>query len=113
MNMNKCARCWSPINWCESFSKYGHSDGDDCVHSQDVAAALREAGYYVKADYETLHNPVILEIGEQGEPGELLQFFALDIPAGNVPGKSNPREVLPEHVVAMLDRIFGPGEFLT
>jgi hypothetical protein len=111
--MDHCPHCWNPINWCESFAKYGHDDGDDCVHTLEVARALRRAGYYVKVQTadDTLHNPIVLEVGEEGEPGELKQFFADDIPAGTVAGMSNPREVLPPDVVAMLDRIFGQGEF--
>jgi hypothetical protein len=109
--MNHCPHCWNPINWCESFNKYGHDDGDDCVHTQEVAKALRKAGYFVKVDNETLHNPIVVEIGEEGEPGELRQFFADNIPPGTIAGQSNPREVLPADVIAMLDRTFGNGEF--
>ena len=109
--MNHCPHCWNPINWCESFNKYGHGDGDDCVHTMEVAKALRQAGYFVKVDNDTLHNPIVIEIGEEGEPGEVRQFFADNIPAGTIAGHTNPREVLPENVVAMLDRIFGQGEF--
>lgn len=111
MPIQHCSHCWSGINWCESFNVHGHDDGDDCVHTQHVAKALREAGYYVKVQGSTLHNPVIEEIGEEGEPGELSQFFAEGMPSGTKVGYSNPREVLPAEVVAMLDRIFGFGEF--
>jgi hypothetical protein len=52
-----------------------------------------------------------MEIGEEGEPGELRQFFADNIPPGTIAGQSNPREVLPADVIAMLDRTFGNGEF--
>lgn len=109
--METCSACWNPINWCESFNKFGHDDGDDCVHTPQVAAALRKAGYYVKEDDGTWHNAIIIEIGEEGESGELAQFYAEGLPAGTVTGYTNPRTVLPAEVVAMLDRIFGTGEF--
>lgn len=110
--MKTCSHCWNPINWTESFNKFGHDDGDDCVHTTEVAQALRTAGYYVKVDDETIHNPIILEIGEEGEPGELAQFYAQDIPVGNVPGYTDPHTVLPDEVVALLNRVFGVAEFL-
>lgn len=107
-----CPDCGNAINWCESFNQLGHDEGDSCLHTRQVAKALRDAGYYVKlADY-IFPNLVIDEIGDVGEPGELVQFYAEDIPAGTVVGKTNPREVLPPEVVAILDRVFGTGQFL-
>lgn len=110
MSLITCTACWNPINWCESFNKFGHADGEDCVHTNIVAGELRKAGYYVKV-HEDSHNPIIVEIGEEGEVGELAQFYADDMPANNQPGYTNPRDTLPSEVVALLDRIFGTGEF--
>lgn len=111
MTQITCSACWNPINWCESFNKFGHADGEDCIHTPTVAKALRDAGYYVRLHDVGSPNPVIIELGEEGEPGELAQFYADDMPAGNQPGYTNPRATLPPEVVALLDRLFGTGEF--
>lgn len=106
-----CSQCCDPVNWCESFNKFGHGDGDDCVHTTIVANMLKRAGYYVKHTDSSMHNPLITEIGSENIPGELAQFYAQGIPAGTRVGYSDPREALPVPVVALLDRFFGEGEF--
>lgn len=105
-----CPSCWNPVNWCESFNKFGHGDGDDCVHTGQVARVLREAGYFVEV-FEGMHNPHIVTVAQEGEPGELVQFYADDMPKDNNPGYTDPREILPQEVVALLDRVFGAGQF--
>jgi hypothetical protein len=110
--MKNCPNCQNTINWCGSFNKNGHDDGDSCIHTAQVAKALRDAGYYVQLEKDIFPNVVIREIGDVGEPGELVQFYADDIPAGTAVGKTNPRDALLPEVVALLDRVFGTGEFI-
>jgi len=107
--MQVCPLCWSRINWCESFSTHGHADGDDCVHTNQVAAVLRKAGYWVIIEEGGLHNSIISEIGQEEIPGELNQFYFDNKPPGNIVGSTDPRTVLPAEVNALLDRVFGSG----
>lgn len=106
-----CSACWSPVNWCESFDKFGHDQGDDCVHTEKVAQALRVAGYYVETTDENMHNTVILKVGEPMSDGTVKDVFAHDLPAGNRIGYTAPREMLPAEIVRFLDDTFGKGEF--
>jgi len=107
-----CGDCWSQVNWCESFDKFGHGDGDDCVHTTLVVRALREAGYQVQmTSDEGVHNIVIDQIGYRMADGSVQVVFADGIPADVKVGYANPREVLPAEIVKFLDNSFGIGEF--
>jgi len=107
--MKECTHCWNPINWCESFDKHGHGDGDDCVHTQQVASSLRAAGFEVDVHDDTLHNPVITEIRKAGAAG-LAVIYNDSTPGGNILADINPRNALPAEIVALLDQTFGRGE---
>jgi len=106
-----CGSCWSQVNWCESFDKFGHDDGDDCVHTASVVRALREAGYHAKLTEENTHNTLIEEVGYLMSDGSVQVVFADDIPAGASVGYSDPRDTLPAEIVEFLDNSFGKGEF--
>jgi hypothetical protein len=106
-----CLACWSRVNWCESFDKFGHGQGDACVHTVEVAQTLREAGYLVETTEDALHNTVILNVGLQMSDGTVKTVFAPDVPVGNEIGYSDPREMLPAEIVKFLDDTFGKGEF--
>ena len=106
-----CPSCWNPVNWCESFDKFGHDDGDDCVHTTRVAAALQQAGYHVEYDTETHHNPLITVVGQKMSDGSVRIAYSDGMPEGISVGYSDPREVLPAEVVEFLDETFGKGEF--
>lgn len=106
-----CGHCWTQVNWCESFDKFGHGDGDDCVHTAQVVHALREAGYHAMLNDGGTHNTVIDEIGYRMSDGSVQVVFSDDVPMGARVGYSNPREVLPADIVSFLDNSFGKGEF--
>lgn len=105
-----CPLCWTQPNWCESFNKFGHDEGDDCVHTGQVAMALQEAGYYVKLGPENIHNRIIEEVGEMGGCREMLLFYGAAVRDVQV-GYTDPRTILPPKVVNFLDKKFGIGEF--
>lgn len=106
-----CPSCWSAVNWCESFAKFGHDQGDDCVHTEQVARALRTAGCQVETKELALHNTLIVNINRPLSDGTMETVFGDDIPVGNDTGYSDPREILPPDLVKLLDDTFGKGEF--
>jgi hypothetical protein len=106
-----CGACWDPINWCESFYKFGHGEGDECVHTGSVAHVLRAAGYHAETFDETMHNTVISQVGYRMSDGTINVVYTDDLPAGNQVGYSDPREMLPADIVKFLDDSFGRGEF--
>jgi hypothetical protein len=108
---NICGSCWNPINWCESFNKFGHGDGEDCIHTTQVAAEIEKHGYEVEVLQRTIHNPLIVRIVRKGADGNPEFVYSDDIPAGARPGYSNPREDLPPWLIEILDTAFGAGEF--
>lgn len=105
-----CPLCWTQPNWCESFNQFGHDDGDDCVHTGQVAMALQSAGYYVKLAPEGLHNRIIEAVGELDVDGKLQLFYGPEVPNVQL-GYTDPRGILPAKVVDFLDKKFGVGEF--
>jgi hypothetical protein len=105
-----CGSCWNPVNWCESFDKFGHGDGDDCVHTNIVAAEIEKAGYSVEVFQSQLHNPIVVTIAKPPKADNALVYWD-NVPEGNNPGYSNPRDNLPAELVATLDEVFGKGEF--
>lgn len=106
-----CGSCWNQVNWCESFDKFGHGDGDDCIHTAQVVRALRDAGYHARLYEGGMHNTLIDEIGYRMSDGSVQVVFADDVPVGARIGYSNPREVLPADIVEFLDKSFGIGAF--
>lgn len=97
-----CARCWGPVNWTEAFSKFGHGDGDDCVHTTQVASAIRRAGYQVDVLDGGLHNPRIERIADAATGVEVW-------PGRAVAGHDDPTGWLPPALKAALERRFGPA----
>jgi hypothetical protein len=106
-----CGHCWNQVNWCESFYKFGHDDGEDCMHTAQVVRALREAGYHAMLNDGGVHNTVIDEVGYRMADGSVQTVFADNVPEGTQVGYSDPREALPADIVSFLDNSFGIGEF--
>ncbi|KWU26310.1 hypothetical protein [Burkholderia cenocepacia] len=106
-----CHKCWNPINWKESFNKYGHGDGDDCVHTPQVAAHIRKLGFEPTMHDVALHNPVLVRI-ERVSSGDVVWGDGL-IVAGEplLVGEVDPSDVLPRELLDALDKHFGRGEF--
>lgn len=101
-----CGSCWNPINWCESFNKFGHGDGEDCIHTTQVAAEIEQHGYEVEVLQDTIHNPRIVRIVRKAADGNLEFVYGDDLPEGTRPGYSNPRETLPPRLVETLDEVW-------
>lgn len=87
----------TPRNWQweEAFDKFGFNDGDGVVMTEVVADALRKAGLAVTTSAWGWHNIVIDSIKRDGTP-----LF----PDTVTLGYDNPRDYLPEDVIALLDR---------
>lgn len=109
--MQTCPACWSPINWCESFAKFGHDDGEDCVHTFNVGNFIEKVGYHVEVLSVSTHNPIVLVLSKLDDEHKLVVTYGDNIPEGNQLGYSNPRENLPPALVTLLDQEFGTGEW--
>ena len=87
-----------PIEWEQTFDKYGFGDGDDTIYTPDVAAYLEERGYVTEWG-GGCHNDYFDSI--QDEDGcELVEL------PGIRAGHDDPREYLPAALVAALDANF-------
>lgn len=95
-----CPTCGHTHHWSweEAFDKFGFGDGDGLVMTETVAEALRRHGYTVEAKLAGLHNAIIIDIisrdGDSCIPDDVSR------------GYDDPREYLPEEVVALLDQAF-------
>jgi hypothetical protein len=106
-----CHKCWSPINWKESLNKYGHGDGDDCVHTPQVAAQIRKLGYEPTMHDDSLHNAILVKI-ERASTGEVVWEDGMSVADTTVlAGETDPSQILPAELVEALDKHFGRGEF--
>lgn len=96
MAKGTCARCNSEIVWFwrEAFDKFGFGDGDDEVFTEVVAEVLTKEGYAVESERWGLHNTVITSIKKHGVE---------QIPSDAHVGYDDPRDFLPEAIVAVLD----------
>jgi len=88
---------WS---WEEAFDKFGFDDGDGLVMTESVAEALRAHGYVATTFHWGFHNVIITAIARDG---------VSVIPEGTIGGYDDPRDYLPDDVVALLDDEFGDG----
>lgn len=101
MSVTTCRCCGGAYHWSweDAFDKFGFDDGDGMVMTAAVAVALEDAGYVVDHDVWGIHNEVIDSIktkdGVELIPHERIQH-----------GYDNPRDYLPEDVVAWLDATF-------
>ena len=98
MPITPCHTCGGEYfwTWPEAFNKFGFNDGDADVMTFEVEKVLRNAGYTVTTDRWGLHNVVIDSIMKTGEeliPHDTIRF-----------GYDDPRDYLPEDVIALLDR---------
>jgi hypothetical protein len=99
MSITPCPTCGNrhPWSWEEAFDKFGFDDGDGLVMTDHVADALTANGYAVTAQKWGLHNVVITSIMRDG--AEL-------IPENADVGYADPRDYLPETIIALLDAVF-------
>lgn len=88
---------WS---WEEAFDKFGFGDGDDLIMTEVVADVLRRQGYTVETTLCGFHNAIIIDINRDG--------VSL-IPDDVTTGYDDPRQYLPEDIVALLDYEFREG----
>lgn len=97
MTHSTCPHCGAPHQWLseEAFEKFGFEDGDGLVMTDAVAHVLREAGLTVTTQHWGLHNVIITAIARDG--------VSL-IPEGTRLGYDDPRQYLPEDIVALLDQ---------
>ena len=87
-----------PIEWEQTFDKYGFGDGDDTIYTPDVAAYLEDRGYVTEWG-GGCHNDYFDSI--QDEDGcELVEL------PGIRAGHDDPRDYLPAALVAALDANF-------
>lgn len=91
---------WS---WEEAFDKFGFGDGDDLVMTETVAEVLRRQGYKVETNLAGLHNAIIIDISRDG---------ASLIPDDVARGYDDPRQYLPEDIIAILDDEFRDGSLI-
>ena len=90
---------WS---WEEAFDKFGFEDGDGPVMTDVVEAVLTDAGYTVAAEPWGMHNVVIQSI-KDASGAELM-------PSDIELGYDDPRDYLPEALIALLDTDPRTGE---
>lgn len=83
---------WS---WEEAFDKFGFEDGDGLVMTDVVAAVLRDSGYSVIAKTWGSHNVVIVSIKDANGVEQIPTDISI--------GYDEPRDYLPESVIALLD----------
>jgi len=97
-----CPTCGQRHHWSweDAFCKFGFEDGDGLVMTETVADALRAHGYTVTTLLWGFHNVIITDIIRDGV--EI-------IPETAVRGYDDPRDYLPDEVVALLDKEFGDG----
>lgn len=105
MSITTCTCCGGRYYWTweEAFDKFGFSDGDGMVMTATVAAALQDAGYVVERHVWGLHNEVIDSIKTK-DGAELIPHGRIDH------GYDDPREYLPQDIIAILDAAFPDGE---
>lgn len=87
--------------WDEAFDKFGFSDGDGLVMTDEVAAVLRRHGYNCVIDTWGMHNTVIWKITKGDEV-----VFDSDNVGEYEFGYDSARLFLPEEIVAILDNEF-------
>lgn len=87
--------------WEDAFLKFGFEDGDGDVRTRHVAGELTDAGYQCVVHIWGLHNEVIASLKTK-EGDELIPC------AGSEDrfGYDDPREYLPQEVIAFLDGVF-------
>jgi len=101
MSITTCPHCNTAFSWSweEAFDKFGFDDGDSIVMTDNVADALRVAGYKVKVEPWGIHNVTIASIkaisGKELIPLDRIRF-----------GYDNARDYLPKRIVKLLDAAF-------
>lgn len=83
---------WS---WEEAFDKFGFEDGDGPVMTDVVASVLRDGGYSVTAEPWGSHNVVICSIKDANGIEQIPSDINL--------GYDEPRDYLPDAIIALLD----------
>jgi hypothetical protein len=92
-----CYACGSDVDWTweEAFDKFGFSDGDATIMTEDVADVLRTAGYDVNVEPWGLHNVVI---------GSIRKGAIEQIPFDRIRfGYDDARTYLPAEIIRLLD----------
>ena len=102
MSITTCPTCANSQSWSwdEAFDKFGFCDGDGLIMTEAVADVLRNAGYCVVTEPWGCHNITISSITRDG--AEL-------IPADINAGYDDPRDYLPEEIIAALDAALPEG----
>ncbi len=97
MPITTCANCGGSYawRWEEAFDKFGFSDGDGQVMTQEVINALQTAGYEATAERCGCHNITIRSIERDGTE---------QIPETANVGYDDPRTYLPKDIVRLLDK---------
>lgn len=101
--MTHCAACWNSVNWLEAFNKFGHGDGEDCVHTGQIARAMEAVGYEAEV-LSGCHNDYVVALYDQDK------HLCWPRDATHV-GYDNPYEELPQPLVQHLDSCFGKPEW--
>jgi hypothetical protein len=91
-----CGVCQS-WSWTEAFDKFGFNDGDGIVLTHKVVDVLRDAGCVVHAEPLGCHNVVITGLRRDG---------VSCIPESARLGYDDPRDYLPDDIIALLDAAF-------
>ena len=97
MPFAECLNCGNQFHWSweDAFNKFGFADGDGQIMTQQVVAVLERAGYAVESNRWGLHNEVIVWIAKDRQT---------IIPNDTDLGYENPRDYLPEDIIALPDR---------
>ena len=100
MSITTCPTCDGDLHWdwAEAFDKFGFGDGDGLVMTESVAEVLQDAGYTVELVEWGLHNTIINSIKRDE---------AEKIPDTATVGYDDPRDYLPEDIIALLDERLG------
>ena len=100
MSVTTCTCCGSDYHWQweDAFDKFGFGDGDGMVMTATVAVALERDGYVVDRSVWGIHNEVITSITKDGV--EIIPLDRIDL------GYDDPRDYLPEDIIALLDEAF-------
>ena len=99
MPIDECYCCgqdyiWS---WTEAFDKFGFGDGDSQIETNQVADALKEAGYETEQRMWGMHNEIITSIKRDGK-----ELLPVNDPKFRL-GYDDPREYLPKDIIELLD----------
>lgn len=91
-------------HWEEAFDKFGFDDGDGYIMTNDVVDVLEKAGYECFAEELGIHNVIIQNI--EDPDGKEIWSNSMNFPMGY----TNPRMVLPQEVIDLLDKAFPSDE---